>query len=281
MKRYIAVSCDLPGVSDERLASELEGFPILGSSIEDGAAGPIATIYLAPEHDREVDRLCRTLADLGADGISVETVEEYDWITAYRRGATPFAVGDRWWIDPHPEGSGSPPEGRIRLAVEPSSAFGSGSHESTQLVLLALQHRDLAGCSVLDLGTGSGILAAASLALGAQMVVGVDVDAEAVWTARRVCRRQGRADRPLLIVATVSALGESRFDLVLCNMMSSELVPLAPDLARVLAPRGRLILSGVLCAERDVVLQEFERVGLRAVREQRLGEWVGWTLGRD
>jgi ribosomal protein L11 methyltransferase len=281
MSRYLAVSCDLPGVTDERLACLLEGFHILGSSIESGANGQSATIYLAPDHEDEVGRLGRSLAELGAVRVAVATTESRDWIAAYRRHARPFAVGHRWWVDPHPEGSGAPPDGRIRLAVEPSAAFGSGSHESTQLVLLALQDVPVTGSSVLDVGTGSGILAVAAHASGAREVVGLDIDADAVWTARRVSRQQGRADRPLLVVATVSAVGNRRFDVVVCNMMSSEFIPLLPDLARVLDPAGRAILSGALFSERAVILDEIERVGLRVLREQRLGEWVGWTVGRD
>lgn len=281
MPRYLALSCDLPGVSDERLACLLEEFPVVGSSIDDGADGPIATIYLAAEDEHELDRLGRSLAELGAARMSVSTVKAYDWIAAYRRTARPFAVGDRWWVDPNPERPGNPPDGRIRLAMEPSAAFGSGSHESTQLVLLALQDLPVAGRSVLDVGTGSGILAVAAKALGAGVVVGFDLDAESVWTARRVCRQQGWDVRPLLVVATVSALGDSRFDVVVCNMMSSEFIPLLPDLSRMLGPAGQLILSGALFSERATVLDEIESVGLRVFRQRRLGEWVGWTVGRD
>jgi ribosomal protein L11 methyltransferase len=281
MTRYLAVSCDLPGVSDERLACLLEGFRVLGSSIDKGATGQSATIYLTPENEHELDRLGHSLSELGALRVAVATVEPHDWIAAYRRLVKPFAVGDRWWIDPHPEDSGDPPDGRIRLAVEPSAAFGSGSHESTQLVLLALQELPVTESSVLDVGTGSGILAVAAHALGAREVVGLDFDADSVWTARRVSRQQCRADRPHLVVATVSSIGDSRFDVVVCNMMSSEFIPLLPDLARVLAPGGRMILSGALFSERTVVLGEIERVGLREYLEQRLGEWVGWTVGHD
>jgi ribosomal protein L11 methyltransferase len=281
MDRYLAVSCDLPHASDERLASVLDLFPVLGSSIDDGVNGQIATIYLELEMERELDRLGRALTEIGAVRISVTNAEAHDWIAAYRRQAQPFTVGERWWIDPDPACSAEPPEGRIRLAIEPSAAFGSGSHESTQLALLALQEVSMTGCSVLDVGTGSGILAVAAEALGAGAVFGLDLDAEAVWTARRVARQQGKAARPRLIVATVAALGDTRFDVVACNMMSSEFIPLLPDLARVLAPGGRMILSGALVSERTLVLGEVERVGLRVLQEQRLGEWIGWSIGHE
>jgi ribosomal protein L11 methyltransferase len=279
--RYLAVSCQVPGVTDERLACLLEEFSVLGSVLEGTTDGQSVTIYVAPEHEAELERLRRALAELGAVQVSADTVESADWISAYTRLARPFPVGQRWWIDPHPGGSGDPPDGRIRLAVEPSEAFGSGSHESTQLVLLALQDVPAARRSVLDVGTGSGILALASLALGAREVVGLDLDAESVWTARRVSGRQGREDRPLLIVATMAAIGDCKFDIVLCNMMSSEFIPLFQDLGRVLGSHGRLILSGALFSERTVVVDEITRVGLRVVREQRLGEWVGWTVVHD
>lgn len=279
MARYLAVSCDLPGVSDERLACLLEGFSVLGASLEGGEGIPFATIFLAPDAGHELALLESSLVGLGAERLSVATVESRDWIAAYRRQARPFAVGERWWIDPGPHGETVPPEGRIRLSIEPSTAFGSGTHESTQLALLALQDLMVAGRSVLDVGTGSGILAVAAEALGASPVLGLDLDPGAVWTAWRALRQQDWAARPLLIVATMAAVGDRRFDVVLCNMMSSEVIPLLPDLARVLAPRGKLILSGSLVAERAMVRGEIERVGLGVIRESRLGEWSGWTVG--
>jgi len=281
MDRYLAVSCDLPEKSDDRLASVLDLFPVLGSTIDDGVDGQTATIYLKPEMERALDRLRRALTEIGADRISVTTVEAFDWVAAYRRQARPFAIGERWWIDPDPERPAVVPAGRIRLAIEPAGAFGSGTHESTQLALLALQDVPVTGCSVLDVGTGSGILAVAADALGAAVVVGLDLDPKAVWTARRVVRQQDWDSRPVLVVATVAALGDSRFDVVVCNMMSSEFIPLLPDLARVLAPGGGLIMAGALVSERPLVLGEVERVGLRVMREQRLGEWIGWTVGHD
>ena len=281
MRRYLAVMCDLPRESDERLASVLDVFPVLGSSIEEGADRQVVTVYLEPDLDGELDRLCRALTGIGAARISVTTVEAHDWIAAYRRQARPFAVGERWWIDPDPDSAQAPPEGRTPLVIEPSAAFGSGTHESTQLALLALEQVPAAGRSVLDVGTGSGILAVAAQALGAGHVVALDIDAASVWTALRVVRRQPPGSRPMLVVGTASTLGADRFDVVLCNMMSSEFLPLLPDLARLVAPDGRLILSGALASERPDVLGEIARVGLRVAREQRLGEWVGWVIGHE
>jgi ribosomal protein L11 methyltransferase len=165
------------------------------------------------------------------------------------------------------------PEGRFRLTVEPSTAFGSGSHESTQLMLMELEELPIRDATVLDVGTGSGILAIAATALGARLVMAFDVDPEAVWTARRGARSEQQAGRMTLAVATIAAI-RGRFDNVLCNMVSGRLRELLPDLAAATEDRGRIVLSGILDDESAAVTASLRGVGLRVEGERRLGEWI-------
>jgi ribosomal protein L11 methyltransferase len=219
------------------------------------------------------------LAALGAVEILVQPFQQADWLAAYRATVRPHAVGRRWWMDPHPDAPTAAPQGRWRLAVEPRMAFGTGSHESTQLVLVALEELAqrwdaVGGATVLDVGAGSGVLALAAERLGAAWVVGLDVDPEAVWVARQIARQQEWPAGPLYLIGPVAALSGVRFDLILCNMIPKQSVPLLPDLRRLLASRGWLVLSGILQDQAAEVGGELRLHGLGVEETSSLDDWA-------
>jgi ribosomal protein L11 methyltransferase len=274
MDRYLRLVCKIPLRQEGQLAELLDTFSVLGCSIDEGDDEATITVFLQGGMAGEARGLAVAVEELGADEITVSSVENQDWFAAYRKKAKPFAVGSGWWIDPDPEGQEPPPSGRIRLGIEPSDAFGSGTHESTRLVLQALEEMPVSGASILDVGTGSGILALAGDALGAEYVVGLDVDPRAVWTARRTARRQDWRARPVFLVAPVEAIGAAKFDIILCNMIATEFVPILHQLGRLLSAEGQLVLSGVLEDERNLVTSVVEESALRTIAERHLGEWM-------
>ena len=144
-------------------------------------------------------------------------IEEEDWLAAYRRTARPFDVGRRFLIDPREPGAAQAQTDRFVLRVPARRAFGTGSHESTQLILEWLESLDMAGTTVLDLGTGTGILAMAALRLGAVSVVGLDVDPQAVVLARENAVLN-MTSIPLA-AGGLGCLGEARFQLALVNII--------------------------------------------------------------
>jgi ribosomal protein L11 methyltransferase len=153
-------------------------------------------------------------------------------------------------------------------------AFGSGSHESTSLILSALETADLKGRSVLDVGTGSGILALAAELSGARRVIGVDIDAVAIHIARQIGDLQEWRPGVHYVVGSVGCAAGGVFDLVLCNMISAHFVPLLDALATALAPHGTLVLSGLLVEESGDVVAELQERGLVAGPAAVLNEWA-------
>src|SRR5262249_18536591 len=115
--------------------------------------------------------------------IDADVVEE-DPLAVFRAASRPFPVGKRFWLDPGEPPHAAAPPGRIALLLPASTAFGTGGHESTRLALESLEEQPIAGAEVLDVGTGSGVLALAAAALGSRRAVGLDTDAEAVFVAR-------------------------------------------------------------------------------------------------
>jgi ribosomal protein L11 methyltransferase len=292
MTSFLRLDCDLPAECEESLAELLTGQPVLGSHLEPLGDGWLRVAVYLPEGRLEAaEKVAALLVEAGGSRLDRQEVERTDWLASYRSAVRPFPVGRQWWMDPHPDAPTPAPDSRLRLAVEPRMAFGTGSHESTQLVLLALEEMSsgfagpvtevLAGMTVLDVGTGSGVLALAADRLGAGTVIGFDVDPEAIWVARQIARQQEWPARPRYFAGRLAALGAAHFDLVLCNMIPEQATPLFPDLARLLARPGRLILSGLLASQRDEVAAELDRAGLQVLAERHCHEWAGLLAARQ
>lgn len=216
---------------------------------------------------------------VGADGVA-----KRDWLEEYRARSRPFAVGG-FWIDPRDEetafeASAIEAGGRVALHVPAENAFGTGSHESTRLVLLWLSELDLGGLEILDVGCGSGILAFAVERLGAASVCGFDLDTPSVITARRNGLRNGC--RPALLAGTAASLARRpSFDLLLVNVLPERVLGDMADLVQMLRPGGRLVSSGNLLTRRGELVRRFEDHGLRLQAEKADGEWVSFLFERE
>jgi ribosomal protein L11 methyltransferase len=211
-----------------------------------------------------------------------EFVPDADWLAAWREAARPFALGTSFFVDPREPG-GAPaetPAGRRLLFLPARAAFGTGSHESTSLAVELLEDAELAGRRVLDVGTGTGVLAFAALARGTAGAVAFDLDPAAPFHARDNALLNGL--RPRLFAGTVAALREeARFDLVLANMVPEELLPELAGIAGRLAPGGEVVLSGILEERGGEVLARGEALGLVEHARRAAGEWVAFRLRRE
>ncbi len=197
----------------------------------------------------------------------------------FRAASRPFAVGERFWIDPGDPSDSRPPAGRIALRLPASTAFGTGSHESTRLALLFLEEDPPDGLDVLDVGTGSGVLALAAAALGARRAFGLDTDAEALFVARGNLRLHEFGSRVLLLASGVEAVA-GVFPLVVANLLPQEFLPIRAAVMNRVAPGGRIVLSGVPLdrEERVVTSVRSRRWALSGRRAE--GEWACVCLER-
>jgi len=157
--------------------------------------------------------------------------------------------------------------------IEPRMAFGSGSHESTQLILLELERLEVGGATILDIGTGSGILAIAAAGMGAKMVVALDIDEDAIWVARETADLQERRAWVRYVLGSPDCLGAVDFDIVMCNMISANMLPVLPQLQALLAPSGVAVLSGLLAIEKQDTTERLLSLGLEVTGGRVLGEW--------
>lgn len=227
---------------------------------------------------------------LGARLVEGDELPVVDWLETYRRLAQPLEIGRRLLIDPRElaDGEDLPHPGaddaeRILLHIPARSAFGTGSHESTRLVLELLEDLPLAGCRVLDVGTGSGILALAALALGARFAVGFDIDAESVLLAGQNGRLNlhlpsARAGRiPAFAVGGIEILRpEPRFDLALVNILPERMLPWIDLLPARLVDGAAALFSGILEEVAPPVLERLAELGFTPEESRRAGEWIAY-----
>jgi len=279
---YTELSSTIRGSAEEDLAGALSQLDVLGVQVEPREDERIdVSVWVRADGEDLETEIRHVLIALGSDEVRRTHHEPEDWSAEWRRGLTAFEVGRRWWIDPHSDVAATPPPGRLELAVEPRAAFGSGTHESTRLMLMHMEDLDFQGQSVLDIGTGSGVLSVAADRLGAAMVVALDIDPLAAWEARTTALRQSWRCRLSVVAGPVGCLGRVQFDVVLCNMIITEFEPFLPELRSWLAPGGAVVLSGILECERATVASLLAGSGLRAVGQRQLGGWISVRAERN
>jgi len=220
--------------------------------------------------------------------IVAHEVDDEDWARRSQENLQPITVGritvypflrDLRLLCPSPEPRAP---NAVEIVIQPSMGFGTGHHATTWLCLLALQHEDLAGKTVLDVGTGSGILAIAAARLGAAHAVGIDNDPDAVQAARENLELNPEASEVTFEVVELEAVRlkadttGGATDIVVANLTGALLTREAHRIIGGVCRGGRIIVSGLLATERDQVVAAFKPAAL--VAEAREDEWVAATF---
>jgi ribosomal protein L11 methyltransferase len=215
---------------------------------------------------------------------SFQALAETDWANAWKEHYHPFRVGQRIWIRPSwydEDEKGEEPDrvvlmDDIVLVLDPGMAFGTGLHPTTQSCLRALEEIVESGDRILDVGTGSGILAIAALKLGATTVVGVDTDELAVRTAVANATQNQVDDRFEVWQGDLSSVNEREFDVVLVNILAPVIIGLLRDgqLMANVTESGRLVLSGIINSQVADVEEAVAFAGANVVEKIIVRDWV-------
>jgi len=200
----------------------------------------------------------------------------HDWSTAWRDHYQPLAIGERIWLRPSWQ-DGEAPAGRdIVILMDPGMAFGTGQHQTTRLCLELMENLVVPGDAVLDVGCGSGVLSIAAAMLGAERVLAIDNDKGASHAARENTVRNGVAEQIEVRTCSLGGVQLQPYGLVVANILAPVLTEMLLNqrLADYVAPNGRLILSGLLEAQKAMICETAAGVGLALERAATKDEWA-------
>ncbi|MCY4064386.1 MAG: 50S ribosomal protein L11 methyltransferase [Chloroflexi bacterium] len=296
MSRWIEVSLRADGESAEAIAEVLSRYGHQGVSIEQSGIPPDTWDESEIPPPQEVmlrayilddDRIETTKADLEAalghmrlmypmPQPRYQTLNAEDWAEAWKAHYQPLRIGQRLLIRPRWIDVELAP-GDIEISLDPGMAFGTGTHPTTQLCLEALERLSKPALDVLDLGSGSGILAIAAAKLGARKVLALDIDPVAVTATAENARANGVSDK---IIAECGGLETAlpsarRFDLAVVNILARVIVQLAEGgLGEIVRPGGTAILSGIIDSQLAEVEAALQHTGLQPCARHQRGDWV-------
>lgn len=244
-------------------------------------AHAVLHVYISPEENpAEAVAFLRerlTAASIGHEVLTCE-VNEQDWANNWKAYFKPLPVGERLLICPTWETVEDAGD-RAVLSIDPGMAFGTGGHDTTRLVLEALEKAVTPGCRLLDVGCGSGILSIAALLLGAEQAVGVDIDALAVKTARENGELNGFVEpRFTVLQGDLVDRVEGQYDMVAANIVADAIIALSPAVPRFLKPGGTYIVSGIIDTREADVTTALAACGFSVEQRHEHGGWLCFVL---
>ncbi len=284
MKSYAEVAIR----TDEQLMEHLIG--ILSQLGFEGfwEDGPILRSYMSTDRWNasiltEVERVVKTLHHSSTSPvptISLTTVESKNWNEEWERTIQPIHVTDRIVIAPTWQ-TYTPLADEILITIDPKMAFGTGYHETTRLVLRLMEHSVRPGMTLLDFGTGTGILAIAGIKLGATRAVGVDNDAWAYENALENVRLNHVEPHVQILLGDLASVVGHRFDMIVANIQRSVIEPLLSQMCTLLTRDGMMILAGLLLNDEQPITRAVLASGCTVARTVQENEWIALLCTRQ
>ena len=265
------------------------------SAEEEGALEPQVTVKIYLPGDKDTPELRQGIREaiyyLGRlypiPEPQFRKLEDKDWAEAWKEHYHPFRVGKRLWIQPSWQEAGEGLQADdVVLTLDPGMAFGTGLHPTTQMCLQALEEYVQEGMRVLDVGTGSGILAIAAARLGAAEVLAIDTDPLSVEATVENAAQNGVADRIEVRQGTLSDLSHIQaqgWDIVVVNILAPVIISMLENdaLLEYVAPQGYLLLSGIIDTQSEAVQSALQAAGGRVDGTLTIRDWVALVARRQ
>ena len=261
---------------DEQLQQKLAGLSQIKLYLEDTNEKGLSRLKELVENLKQ----SHPNGELGALALSVAPLPQTDWEEGWKENYPPQKIGSRLLVLPYWLAD-TDTEGKLPIILDPGLTFGTGAHPSTQMVMQAMEPLPLTGADCIDLGSGSGILSIAALRLGAKSAIGVDIDPKSEDIARANAAYNG-FEAPAFTALTgnlltdnklMEKLSQTRYDLVLVNIVADVIIALAPVLPKLLKDSGTLLCSGILNTRLEDVLAALARAGLTVTQTYDKEEW--------
>lgn len=236
-------------------------------------------VYTSAENNVTSEKIEQLLNGLINEGflekfsIEKETVENKNWNEIWEKSREVIRVSDKIVIKPTFKGY-SPKSGELVLKIDPKMSFGTGEHQTTQLVLNLLEKYVKTGMKVLDVGSGTGILAITALKLGAASAVAVDNDEWCYENCKENAELNNVSNSIKIITGDIKDINEKDFDLVLANIQKNILLEILGDLKIKVKGNGILILSGLLLKDEEEILKSYSDSGFSFVEKSVKDDWI-------
>ncbi len=282
--RWTGISVATPTAStEEAVVSLLMNAGCSGVALAGEAENRIVTSYL-PADDVSKHKLSQILAafallpTLGIEDAGIPAIveiDEEDWANSWKAYFKPIRIGKKLIVSPPWETPTLSADDHL-ITIDPGMAFGTGTHATTQMCMVFLEELLIAGETVADIGTGSGILSITASKLGGKNLVAVDNDLLAV----KIARENALVNGSEVAVSDNFPFGQ-QFDVVVANIIADTLIALRDELASIMKQSGILIVSGVIDVRQDDVRSAIETAGLTSLSTKTQGEWVAMAFRKN
>lgn len=282
----IEIEDKVPITEEEKQAMFIDILPDLGP--DNGKA--TLSFYLEEKENIQhiIDKvklsLCELshVVDIGDGTITVSETEDKDWINNWKEFFKPFRVDDDIIIKPTWEPLDYVKESDLVIDIDPGTAFGTGSHETTKLCILGLKKYIDSNSKILDVGCGSGILSIIALKLGAKEALGIDIDPNAITASIENAKVNHISSDQLTIkqgnimedTSFQEEIGTKTYDIVVANILANVIIPLSSMIKKHLKPGGLFITSGIINTSKEEVKEAILSHGFEIIEINEMGEWV-------
>ena len=262
---------------DEDVLKHMSEDVLVKAYFKSDASAP-ETLHLVEQKLGEIAKMDMGF-DMGSLELDTQGVREQDWAENWKKYYKPFRAGERLVIKPSWEAY-EPKEGDLVLELDPGMAFGSGTHETTSMCLELLEDAMHGGESVIDVGTGSGILAIGAAMLGAKDVLAIDIDPVAVRVAKENIEHNHLSDRVRAVEGNLLASSDGVCDLCVANIIADVICMFAQPLVDHIVPGGLFICSGIIKEREQDVVNALTAADYTILETKRKGEWVAMLSRR-
>lgn len=279
MKNYLVYKIFTKPFNPEILSGLLWEFDITGLSEEDDHI----KIFTVEDSNVSLESVEETLRKLQSDNIILsfkvekELLEDKNWNELWEKSREVIRVSDRIIIKPSFK-EYVPDRNEIVLTIDPKMSFGTGEHQSTKLVLRLLEKYVKQGMKILDVGSGTGILAIASIKLGAKKAVAVDFDEICLENCKENCAVNNVENEIEILTGEIDDVKEDDFDLILANIHKNVLIEIAEKIIARLKPNGKVILAGLLTSDQKDIESKYLSLGFRTDQVEQMDEWIAVAL---
>lgn len=209
--------------------------------------------------------------------ISEKLLENKNWNEEWEKSREVIEVSDRIVIKPSFKEYLAKPN-QIIITIDPKMSFGTGEHQSTKLSLLFLEKYVTSGMKILDVGTGTGILAIASVKLGASKVIAIDNDEWSYENSIENCKVNNVEEKVDIRLCEIKDVGEKDFDLITANIQKDILISIKLEIHKHIKENGVVILAGLLISDKDEIQKEYEKLDFKIIEASRYDEWLALVI---